>query len=116
MPINIAARHFLEKLFFQATLTILTKSVGGRSTPLFTNGGHYRPHAIVRDDPEMLGIAFMAGPDQLVPGETADIQLQAMYHPQVNYDKLQAGVQFLVVEGLRIVAVGKVLRRWVEAG
>lgn len=104
----------METLFFQATLTVLTESVGGRSTPIFANGGQYRPHAIVPAAGDMLGIVFIAGPEQVAPGETADVHLHAMYHPDVDYDKLQAGVQFLVVEGRRIVAVGKVVRRWVD--
>lgn len=104
----------MEKLFFEVTLTMLTKAVGGRSTPIFHNYGHYRPHAVVRDDLEMLGVAFMEGPEQIAPGETVTVQLHAMYHPDVDYHKLAVGTQFIIVEGFRIVAVGLVQRRWCE--
>ena len=104
----------LNKLLFEAILLVLPSVVGGRSNAIFHNSGSYRPHAIVAKDSTstMLGITFVAGPEQLRPGELVIVQFQALYHPEVDYQHLQEGVQFTVVEGRRIVAIGKIAQRW----
>jgi translation elongation factor EF-Tu-like GTPase len=93
---------------YVATLTVLGPDVGGRQWPIYPQHGMYRPHAIVSGTSELLGIAFLNGPEHISAGETAIVEFQALYHPNVDYNQLKAGAQFVVVEGGRIVAVGKV--------
>jgi translation elongation factor EF-Tu-like GTPase len=98
-------------IYIETNTTWLTADVGGRANPTAVG---YRPHIIVVGDMEMLGVIVVAGPETINPGETATIQLACVYYPRVDYGKLQQGTQFLIVEGRRVVAVGKVMRRWEE--
>lgn len=93
---------------FTATITALGTTVGGRASPIFPQGGMYRPHAIVSGTTDLLGIVFLNGPHHIAAGETAEVEFQALYHPNVDYRNLTVGAQFTIVEGVRIVAVGKI--------
>jgi translation elongation factor EF-Tu-like GTPase len=91
-----------------AILTVLSADVGGRQNSIYPQHGMYRPHAIVSGTTDMLGIAFLDGPERISAGETANVEFQALYYPNVDYSKLKVGTQFMIVEGVRIVAVGKI--------
>ncbi|MGK3996225.1 hypothetical protein [Sorangium sp. So ce1024] len=66
----------------------------------------YRPHFRVEDG-EYLGVQFVGGGDEPAPiGVPIDAQVTFPYAPKVNYEPLRLGVQFQVLEGRRIVAVG----------
>jgi translation elongation factor EF-Tu-like GTPase len=98
----------MTRRIFTAMITIVGSEVGGRQSPIYPKHGQYRPHAIARGDSEMLGVAFINGPEQIAAGETAEVEMEAMYYPNVNYRKLTKGTQFIIVEGYRIVAVGRI--------
>jgi hypothetical protein len=68
----------------------------------------YMPHFRVGDG-EMLGVGFIAiGPIASDGSLRATVRL--MYWPQVNYDALQSGASFNVLEGPRVVGHGRVLK------
>jgi hypothetical protein len=73
----------------------------------------YRPHLRVRGgDGQFLGVEFVDGPDDPVPpGLKTYATLRFLYEPQVCYDALAVGAEFDVMEGGRVVAVGRVTRR-----
>ena len=85
----------------------INAEAGGRSTPAYVKEP-YRPHFRVGDG-EHLGIEFVGGPDEPVPpGVGINSRVRFVYSPQVDYDALQVGVQFQILEGVRIVGIGKV--------
>jgi hypothetical protein len=89
-------------------------SAGGRRTPVFLrprDGARYMPHLRV-GGAEHLGVMFVDGPPVTTPGEEAVATAGLMY--EVDYSALQPGAEFEVLEGLRRVASGRVLRRWTE--
>ncbi len=80
---------------------------GGRDGPTYIKEP-YRPHFRVGDG-EYLGVSFIEGPDEPVtPGVVVNAKVLFMYSPQISYNALQVGTQFQVLEGRRIVGVGKV--------
>jgi translation elongation factor EF-Tu-like GTPase len=88
----------------------LTAEAGGRSRPVILDES-YRPHFQVGKG-DLLGVAFVDGPDHPVdPGSASYATVRFLYAPGVNYDALQVGTQFSVVEGTRNVGVGRVTRR-----
>lgn len=78
--------------------------------PFSPRGGLYRPYLRVGDDGEHLGIAFVSGPASVSPGEEAEATVAFLY--DVDDSFLQPGVGFQILEGLRVIAHGTVLRRW----
>ena len=85
----------------------INAEAGGRNSPTFIREP-YRPHFRVGDG-EYLGVGFVGGPDEPIPpGVSVNAKVIFLYSPQVNYEALQVGVQFQVLEGARIVGVGKV--------
>ena len=93
----------------EARVSLLPPDVGGRIDGLRASDGAYRPHVIVAGTADYLGVAFLV-PETIEPGHTASVTLACLYRPDVDYRALQENVQFIVVEGRRIVAVGRVLR------
>ena len=60
-----------------------------------------------------LGVAFVAGPDNVTPGDEVSATVGLLYADLgVDYGGLQEGVSFDVLEGPRVVARGMVTRRF----
>ena len=56
-----------------------------------------------------LGVWVVDAPDEIAPGDTAEITLRLMYWPEENYERLVPGATFTVREGPKIVGFGRVL-------
>jgi hypothetical protein len=93
---------------------------GGRKLPFIARPGNdtaYRPHVRIGPSGEYLGIAVVDGPEVVSPGVECDITVALVYRDAgVDYAPLQPGVEVEVVEGARVIARGRVVRRWVEDG
>ncbi len=100
----------------EVSINLLPTESGGRTTPLDLcndRPGQYRPHLrVVGGSPEMLGVAFMDGPDGPVPpGGSTHATIKALYEPNVSYDELVEGARFEILEGPHVVGYGEVIRR-----
>jgi translation elongation factor EF-Tu-like GTPase len=96
--------------YAEVFVQFLAAEAGGRSGPIVLNES-YRPHFRVGEG-ELLGVSFVDGPDDPVnPGSGTLATVQFLYARAVNYDVLQIGTRFCIVEGSRIVGVGYVTRR-----
>jgi len=87
-------------------LTMKKESEGGRHGP-FTAG--YCPHLVATASAEWLGVRVSASPGPVPPGDTADVRVELLYHPNLDYSVLSPGAQFQVMEGPRVVGEGTVL-------
>lgn len=88
-------------------MQFISAEAGGRNVDTYIKEP-YRPHLRVGDR-EYLGIEFIDGQDEPIPpGIGVNAKVRFVYSPQVNYDALRVGEQFVVVEGSRIVGVGVV--------
>ena len=85
---------------------------GGRSAPVdLGTPGLYRPHLRVAGG-ELLGVEFVDGPDDpIAPGTGSFATVHFLYEPAVSYAALIEGADFDLLEGLRVVAHGRVTRR-----
>jgi hypothetical protein len=106
----------------KAQITFLPASDGGRETlPTDFSDGKYRPHVVVGNPNQRkavfvnnvaqetyLGVAFVAGPSNVVASESFLAQLALMYWPNVSYDSLVPGTTFTLREGPHIVGFGTV--------
>jgi len=94
----------------------LTHGDGGRSSPVHVRGrgGSYKPHLRLHAEGEFLGVAFLDGEPPIVePGGDGSAIVALIYEGNgVDYSALTPGVEFVVVEGLRVVGRGTVVRRW----
>jgi hypothetical protein len=102
--------------FAEVWVEFLPTAEGGRGSPVILAGGAsgaYRPHLRVRGgEGEMLGVEFVDGPDEPVaPGGATYATVRFAYEPRVPYEALAVGVEFEVLEGSRVVGVGRVTRR-----
>jgi len=90
--------------------------------------GNYRPHIVmgpqsqripIRDGNRLsenhLGVMFVGGPETMQPGDTADVKLALMFHPEYPYNEVQPGATFTVREGPLIVGYGVIQSRAVES-
>ena len=83
------------------TVTFFSKK---RRTPPNLNNGKYCPHLVIKDSDQLLGVNFIDGEDV-----TFDKQMGANALPvyeSVDYSALQAGTEFLIIEGDNIVGEG----------
>jgi len=83
------------------TVTFFSKK---RRTPPNLNNGMYYPHFVIKGTEEYLGINFIDGEDVIF-----DKQIGANALPlydTVDYSALQAGAEFLIMEGGNIVGEG----------
>lgn len=102
--------------FAEVLIEFLPTEEGGRRTPICLSTdspAHYRPHLRVRDgDGQMLGVEFVDGPDDPIPpGGSTFATVRFVYEPNVCYDALVVGAEFDVLEGPRVVGVGRITRR-----
>lgn len=75
-----------------------------RRTPPNLNNGKYCPHLVIKGSEQLLGVNFIDGEDV-----TFDKQIGANALPlyeTVDYSALQAGTEFLIMEGGNIVGEG----------
>jgi hypothetical protein len=106
----------------KAQITFLAASESGRKAlPTDFSGGEYRPQLVVGDPTQRkallvnnvfqetyLGVAFVAGPSNVVAGQSFVAELALMYWPNVSYDSLVSGATFTIREGPHIVGFGSV--------
>jgi len=109
----------------KASFTLLPELAHGRRG---LGSGGYRPHIVIgpqtqrvaiRDGNRLtenyLGVMFVAGPDAIEPGDTADVKLALMYFPEYPYEEVKPGVTFTVREGPHIVGYGVIQSRGEES-
>ena len=85
------------------TVTFFSKK---RRNPPNLNNGMYYPHFVIKGSNQLLGVNFIDGEDV-----TFDQPIRANALPlyeTVDYSALQAGIEFLIVEGGNIVGEGLV--------
>ena len=83
------------------TVTFFSKK---RGTPPNLNNGNYCPHLVIKGSEQQLGVNFIDGEDVIL-----DKQIRANALPVnegLDYSALQAGTEFLIVEGSAIVGEG----------
>jgi hypothetical protein len=119
----------MERAMVEADITFRPKSEGGRPIPAAgLSGLQYRPHIVIGDPhqreavvgpdgvgaEEYLGVAFESGPHLVVPGQELRVTMMLMYWPETDYLQAVPGATFTVREGARIVAHGRIRKRWNE--
>ena len=83
------------------TVTFFTEK---RSTPPNLTNGKYCPHLVIKGSNQLLGVNFIDGEDVIF-----DKQIRANALPvyeTVDYSDLQAGTEFLIMEGSDVVGEG----------
>lgn len=107
------------------TVFLRTEEGGRHHPPNVNRPGAYRPHFVVqgRDvraakfgksndlSDEYLGVTFIAGPPEVVFGESMRCTVALVYFPNVSYSEMSAGATFTIREGARVVGHGVVLER-----
>jgi len=102
--------------YAEVLIELLPSDKGGRRIPLELcndRPGLYRPHLrVLRGSGEMLGVAFVDGPDAPVePGHSTFATVRFLYEPEVSYSELVEGAEFEILEGLHVVGFGRVTKR-----
>ncbi len=83
------------------TVTFFSKK---RRTPPNLNNGMYYPHFVIKGTEEYLGINFIDGEDVIFD---KPIRADALpVNDDIDYSDLQAGTEFLILEGSAIVGEG----------
>ena len=75
-----------------------------RSTPPSLNNGKYCPHLVIKGSDQLLGVNFIDGEDDIF-----DKPIRANAVPvneDIDYSDLQAGTEFLIMEGSNVVGEG----------
>lgn len=83
------------------TVTFFTEK---RRTPPNLNNGKYCPYLVVKGSEQLLGVNFIDGEDAIF-----DKSIRANALPvdeDIDYSTLQAGTEFLIMEGGNIVGEG----------
>lgn len=120
-----------DKAFIEVELTLLKEEEGGRKHPLFLEDkkAFYRPHIVIGNaaqrhpilkpgtkqiDEEYLGVQFRPCQQTLFPGDTANLILDLMYYPKVDYSRVKSTADFTVREGGKIIGFGRVINVYIE--
>lgn len=82
-----------------------------RKTSIRFSDGNYRPHFVVKNDSEYLGVQFIDGEEFVFEKEILGI-VQPIYIDTVDYSKLIPGVEFFIVEGKNLVGEGVVIEKF----
>jgi hypothetical protein len=103
------------ELWLDVFIELLPTDKGGRKDPLDLcndKAGQYRPHfRVIGGSSELLGVAFMDGPDEpVVPGSSTNATVKCLY-PGVGYAELVVGANFEILEGTSVVGRGVLTRR-----
>ena len=90
--------------------------------PRWPNRARYMPHIVVGDPTQReaklvenrivedyLGVFVTDAPDELCPGQSAEVTLILMYWPNEKYANVVQGATFTLREGPKIVGFGHVL-------
>ena len=106
----------MREFWAEIMIELLPPESGGRSLPLDLcndRPGQYRPHLrVIGGSGELLGVAFMDGPDDpVLPGDKAYADIKSLYEPGVSYAELVEGARFEILEGPHVVGHGQVIRR-----
>ena len=83
------------------TVTFFSKK---RRTPPNLNNGLYYPHFVIKGTEEYLGINFIDGEDVIFNKQIGANVLPV--YETVDYSALQAGAEFLIMEGGNVVGEG----------
>ena len=106
----------MSEFWADVSISLVPTESGGRTVPLDLcndRPGQYRPHLrVIGGSFEMLGVAFMDGPDDpILPGGSTHATIKSLYEPNVSYEELIEGARFEILEGSRVVGYGEVLRK-----
>ena len=105
----------MSELWADVLIDLVATESGGRTASLDLcndQPGQYRPHLrVIGGSSEMLGVAFMDGPDEPVPpGGSTNATIKSLY-PNISYEELVEGARFEILEGPHVVGYGEVVRR-----
>ena len=89
----------------EAEIYFLSTEEGGRKTPAYSG---YRPQ-FYYDGQDWDAVHEYIGVSEVYPGQTGTTQLSFM-NPQEHAEKLHVGKEFLIREGQKTVACGKVTK------
>jgi hypothetical protein len=107
---NVKA-HMAHQTSADVLVEFRSVAEGGRQSAVSLCTGQYRPHLQVAGG-EYLGVVFVGGPELPVqPGAGALATVDFVYEPGVSYAALTEGASFEVLEGPKVVAKGRVIRR-----
>jgi hypothetical protein len=103
----------MNQFWAEVLIELLPTDKGGRHEPLNLcndRPGEYRPHLrVIGGSGEMLGVAFMDGPDNPIPpGGKTFATIKSLYEPDVSYRELVEGAEFEILEGAKVVGNGRV--------
>lgn len=84
---------------------------GKRKTPTRLSDGSYRPHFIIKNDSEYLGVQFIDGEEFAFEKEILGI-VQPIHIDTVDYSKLISGTEFFILEGKNLVGEGVVIEKF----
>ena len=106
----------MNEFWAEVLIELLPTDKGGRELPLYLcsdNPGQYRPHfRVIGGSGELLGVAFMDGPDEpVLPGEKTSATVKSLYEPGISYSELVVGTRFEILEGPHVVGFGTVIHR-----
>ena len=106
----------MNEFWAEVLIELLPTEKGGREVPLDLcndKPGQYRPHfRVIGGTGELLGVAFMDGPDDpVLPGEKTHATVTSLYEPAISYSELVVGTRFEILEGPHVVGFGIVTRR-----
>ena len=83
------------------TVTFFSKK---RRTPPNLNNGKYCPHLVIKGSDQLLGVNFIDGEEVIFD---KPIRVNALsVNEDIDYSALQAGTEFLIIEGSTIVGEG----------
>lgn len=82
-----------------------------RITKVSLSSGNYRPHLVIKNDFEYLGVQFIDGEEFVFEKEILGI-VQPIYTETVDYSKLVQGTEFFILEGKNLVGEGIVIEKF----
>lgn len=81
-----------------------------RMTKISFSAGNYRPHFVIKNDFEYLGVQFVDGEDFVFEKILGIVQ--PIYTEAVDYSKLIQGAEFFILEGKNLVGEGVVIEKF----